>query len=652
MYFLPAEGTMTVLRFGMPEITGQASKSLLAITDADVFHMGIKTLGHTIAIARQIRILAEDERDLKRVTSKPVMEKIAQASSIDKEDRWVALSNAPDEYKTMLEGRFAMIPGTESGKGYWRHVDHKNVRIDFRPQADPASRQGRFAVFLRNTAVVMADPGPYLHPAPPASPWYLVSTGCEVPWMTVVLCEAEEDTVQYRFPDHSCPNSYEEKIAVREEFLAYARKLAGEHQCNISDKHLRILIEEGSLIVTVTGPLSPIAGISSLSLIEPMQVGGCEASMTKIPKKALLLAREKAAATMPSTDEVDLLDETSFAGLIMDLASDATSSAHIEEAAEKAAAEKARLELEAAEKAAAEKARLEKEAAEKAAAETAMLQKEAAEKAAEKARLEKETAEKAAAEKARLEKEAAEKAAAEKAMLQKEAAEKAAEKARLEKETAEKASPPLGPDWITVSGAPDEFQDVNGIYRFGGLDNGWVQEAKPNAKIMIFTAENGLRKFDAYCGAEPIMSTGFGPSQGHVPPSVGWSPAGRGCWDAPFFRVEHSRGLPSSVMSGNTYAISGGAYVNQMRQAAQQQPAQQQETGPLEAAMPPGKATDWSIGQVGDYMAALGLSKYSDKLREQGVDGPTLAGLSEDDLICEIGMTKITARKVKVLLPK
>ena len=109
----------------------------------------------------------------------------------------------------------------------------------------------------------------------------------------------------------------------------------------------------------------------------------------------------------------------------------------VDDAAEKAAAEKA-----AAEKAAAEKAAADKAAADKAAADRAAAEKAAAEKAAaDKAAAEKAAADKAAADKAAADKAAADKAAADKAAAGKAAADKvAAGKAAADKVAADRAA--------------------------------------------------------------------------------------------------------------------------------------------------------------------------------------------------------------------
>ena len=56
---------------------------------------------------------------------------------------------------------------------------------------------------------------------------------------------------------------------------------------------------------------------------------------------------------------------------------------------------------------------------------------------------------------------------------------------------------------------------------------------------------------------------------------------------------------------------------------------------------------DWSIEDVLSYLDTLGLGHLKGNFAQNGVDGADLMNLSEDDLIKELELTKLQARKVK-----
>ena len=68
---------------------------------------------------------------------------------------------------------------------------------------------------------------------------------------------------------------------------------------------------------------------------------------------------------------------------------------------------------------------------------------------------------------------------------------------------------------------------------------------------------------------------------------------------------------------------------------------------------PEGKARcqAWSVDDVAEYLNRLSLGHVSDKFRENGVDGAYLLELDECDLVNELGLTKLQARKIKSRLP-
>lgn len=64
-----------------------------------------------------------------------------------------------------------------------------------------------------------------------------------------------------------------------------------------------------------------------------------------------------------------------------------------------------------------------------------------------------------------------------------------------------------------------------------------------------------------------------------------------------------------------------------------------------------GPANAWDVEEVVKYMECLGLSHRADKFREDAIDGEMLCSLSEEDLISEVGLSKLQARKVITRLP-
>ena len=64
-----------------------------------------------------------------------------------------------------------------------------------------------------------------------------------------------------------------------------------------------------------------------------------------------------------------------------------------------------------------------------------------------------------------------------------------------------------------------------------------------------------------------------------------------------------------------------------------------------------GQCQAWSIDDVVAYLGRLGLGHVSEAFRANGVDGAFLDTLSEEDLVQELGLSKLQARKVMSRLP-
>ena len=59
----------------------------------------------------------------------------------------------------------------------------------------------------------------------------------------------------------------------------------------------------------------------------------------------------------------------------------------------------------------------------------------------------------------------------------------------------------------------------------------------------------------------------------------------------------------------------------------------------------------WSVDDVVAYLGRLGLGHLRVPLRASGVDGAFLDTLSEEDLVQELGLSRLQARKVMGRLP-
>ena len=62
-------------------------------------------------------------------------------------------------------------------------------------------------------------------------------------------------------------------------------------------------------------------------------------------------------------------------------------------------------------------------------------------------------------------------------------------------------------------------------------------------------------------------------------------------------------------------------------------------------------AAEWTVAEVVKYLHDLSLEHLSPNFVANGVDGSFLIELSEADLVAELGLTKLQARKIKARLP-
>jgi len=77
-----------------------------------------------------------------------------------------------------------------------------------------------------------------------------------------------------------------------------------------------------------------------------------------------------------------------------------------------------------------------------------------------------------------------------------------------------------------------------------------------------------------------------------------------------------------------------------------------QEKAQKVAECPPGPPAEWSMEQVLQFLDFLGLGHTGDKFKENAVDGPMLAELSEEELCSELGLLKLQAKKLLSRLPR
>ena len=65
------------------------------------------------------------------------------------------------------------------------------------------------------------------------------------------------------------------------------------------------------------------------------------------------------------------------------------------------------------------------------------------------------------------------------------------------------------------------------------------------------------------------------------------------------------------------------------------------------SASTPAAVRDWGVDAVCDYLAGLELGHLAPGFRSNGIDGKMLLELSEEELVGELGLTKLQAKKVR-----
>lgn len=67
---------------------------------------------------------------------------------------------------------------------------------------------------------------------------------------------------------------------------------------------------------------------------------------------------------------------------------------------------------------------------------------------------------------------------------------------------------------------------------------------------------------------------------------------------------------------------------------------------PSAQRLPAKRARSWSVGDVVEYLESLALPHLAERFRENAVDGQMLLGLTEDDLVRELGVSRLQAKKI------
>jgi len=73
--------------------------------------------------------------------------------------------------------------------------------------------------------------------------------------------------------------------------------------------------------------------------------------------------------------------------------------------------------------------------------------------------------------------------------------------------------------------------------------------------------------------------------------------------------------------------------------------------GPTGSTPDAKKSANWSVEDVCNYLVRLELPHVTDNFRKNGVDGSFLADLTQEDLVNDLGLTRLQAMKVKTRLP-
>ncbi len=63
-------------------------------------------------------------------------------------------------------------------------------------------------------------------------------------------------------------------------------------------------------------------------------------------------------------------------------------------------------------------------------------------------------------------------------------------------------------------------------------------------------------------------------------------------------------------------------------------------------------ATSWNVDVVVEWLNTLELGHLAGRFRESGVDGAFLMELTVDEMINELNLTKLQAKKIILRLPK
>lgn len=85
--------------------------------------------------------------------------------------------------------------------------------------------------------------------------------------------------------------------------------------------------------------------------------------------------------------------------------------------------------------------------------------------------------------------------------------------------------------------------------------------------------------------------------------------------------------------------------------AGSRESAKRPAEGPTGSSPQPKRPASWSVEDVMAWLETLSLGHIAERFRDNGVDGEFLAELSEEDLVTELGLTKLQAKKIKARFP-
>ncbi len=111
-------------------------------------------------------------------------------------------------------------------------------------------------------------------------------------------------------------------------------------------------------------------------------------------------------------------------------------------------------------------------------------------------------------------------------------------------------------------------------------------------------------------------------------------------------RVENPKRIPACAKCWASCVLSSA-----VQPSASPQPAAAAGATSSAAGQPPRASAAWSVNDVCDWLLTLDLPHVQDNFRLNGVDGQFLATLTEEDLVQELGLTRLQARKVLQRLP-